>query len=169
MSPPKETRGEKRYHDGWDAERLCCERFQTTSGVILAPTKAILVTFDFQRCQRAPYLASRSRLARHLYKKPYKIRMGRTPFQIYAQISQNSYRVRTRKQGIRQSCSNEKAVTRPAEGGTGIIAHQRKVLDLTFSGNVNCLFFKKIFLLKKSTTKVRVFGAVPGVKKIKQF
>ena len=27
---------------------------------ILAPTKAILATFDFQRCQRAPYFASRS-------------------------------------------------------------------------------------------------------------
>ena len=51
--------------------------------------------------------------------------MGRTPFRIYAQITQNSYRARTRNQWIRQACSNEKAVTRPAEGGTGITANQR--------------------------------------------
>ena len=42
-----------------------------------------------------------------------------------AQITQNSYRARTRKRGIRQTFSNEKAVTRPAEGGTGIIVNQR--------------------------------------------
>ena len=32
---------------------------------------------------------------------------------------------RTRKQWIRQTCSNEKAVTRPVEGETEIIANQR--------------------------------------------
>ena len=57
--------------------------------------------------------------------KKTKIGMGRTPFRIYAQITQNSYRAQTRKQWIRQTCSNEKAVTRPAEGRTGIIANQR--------------------------------------------
>ena len=51
--------------------------------------------------------------------------MGRTPFRIYVQITQNSYRARTRKQWICQTCSTEKAVTRPAEEGTGIIANQR--------------------------------------------
>ena len=51
--------------------------------------------------------------------------MGQTPFRIYAQITQNSYWAWTRKQWIRQTCSNEKAVTRPVEGRTGIIANQR--------------------------------------------
>ena len=91
---------------------------------ILAPAKAILATFDFQKCQRASYFASRSGLL-DTYKKNYKIGMGRTPFRIYAQITQNSYRARTRKQWIRRTCSNEKGVTRPAEGGTEIIASQR--------------------------------------------
>ena len=50
--------------------------------------------------------------------KNYKIKMG-------AQITQNSYQARTRKRGIRQTFANEKAVTRPAEGGTGIIVNQR--------------------------------------------
>ena len=44
--------------------------------------------------------------------------MDQTPFRIYAQITQNSYR------WIRQTCSNEKAVTWPVEGRTGIIANQ---------------------------------------------
>ena len=91
---------------------------------ILAPNKAILATFDFQRCKRAPYFASRSGWL-DTYKKNYKIGIGRTPFRIYAQITQNSYRARTRKQWICQTCSNEKAVARPAEGRTGIIANQR--------------------------------------------
>ena len=50
--------------------------------------------------------------------------MGQTPFCSYAQITKNSYRAQTRKQWIRQTCSNEKAVTQPAEGGMGIIANQ---------------------------------------------
>ena len=51
--------------------------------------------------------------------------MGGTPFRHYAVITQNSYRARTRKRWIRQTCSNENAVTRPVEGGTGIMTNQR--------------------------------------------
>ena len=51
--------------------------------------------------------------------------MGGTPFRRYARITQNSYRARTRKQWISQTCSNDKAVARTTEGGTGIIANQR--------------------------------------------
>ena len=85
-------------------------------------SKAILATFEFLRCQRAPYFASRSGWL-DTYKKNYKIGMGRTPFRIYAQITQNSYRTQTRKQWIRQTCSYEKILTRPAEGRTGISAN----------------------------------------------
>ena len=72
---------------------------------ILAPTKAILATFDFQRCQRAPYFASRSGWPDA--SKKYIIGMGRTPFGRYAPITQNSYRTPTptRKQWIRRTCS----------------------------------------------------------------
>ena len=49
--------------------------------------------------------------------------MGGTPFPVYAWITQNSHRARTKKQWIRQTCSNEKDVTRPAEGRTGIIVN----------------------------------------------
>ena len=48
--------------------------------------------------------------------------MVRPPCRRYVRITQNSYRAQTRKQWIRQTCPNEKNVTRPAEGGTGIIA-----------------------------------------------
>ena len=75
-----------------------------------------------------------------LIKKNYKIEMGGTPFRRYALITQNSYWARTRKQWIRQTCSNEKAVTQPAERRTGIIANQRQVVDLKFSGIANSLF-----------------------------
>ena len=90
--------------------------------------------------------------------------MGGTPFRRYARIAQNSYRARTRKQFIRRTCSNEKAATRPAEGGTEIFANQRYVLDLTFSGITNCLF-KKPFTVKKNDDKSACFGAVSGVGK----
>ena len=53
----------------------------------------------------------------------FKIEMRGTPFHRYARITQNSHRARTRKQRIRQTCSNEKAVTRSAEGQTEIIAN----------------------------------------------
>ena len=72
---------------------------------ILTPTKAILAPFVFQICQRAPYFAS-SCGWHDTYKKHYKIGMGRTPLRRYAQISQNSYPARTKKQWIRQTCSN---------------------------------------------------------------
>ena len=56
----------------------------------------------------------------------YKMEIGGTPFCRYGWITQNSYWARTRKQWIRsETCSNEKAVTFPAEVGTGIIANQR--------------------------------------------
>ena len=47
--------------------------------------------------------------------------------------------------GFAQTCSSEKAVTWPAEGGTEIVAYQGKVLYLTFSGIVNCLLKKKFY------------------------
>ena len=80
----------------------------------------------------------------------------------HAWITQNPHRARKRKKWIRQTCSNEKAVTRPTEGRTGISANQYWTwlfLELP------TVCFKNIFLLKKLTTKVRVFGAVSGVGK----
>ena len=74
---------------------------------ILAPTKAILATFDFQRCQQAPYFASRSGW-------PDSISNLCSD---YPEFLSGTW--------IRQTCSNEKALTRPAEGRTGIIANQR--------------------------------------------
>ena len=52
---------------------------------ILAPTKAILATFDFQRCQRVPYFASRFGWL-DTYKKNYKMGMGRTPFEFMLRL-----------------------------------------------------------------------------------
>ena len=75
------------------------------------------------------------------YKKIYKIEMGGTPFRYYAQITQNSYRAWTKKQWIRQTCSNEKVVMQPAEEGKGFNQCQPalSIQDLTFLELWTCL------------------------------
>ena len=61
---------------------------------------------------------------------------------------------------------NEKAVTQPVEGGTGIIADQCYTVCIELQDfRKLTVCFKKIFLLKNSSTKVCVFGAVYGAGK----
>ena len=74
--------------------------------------------------------------------------MGGPPFRRYAQITQKSYRARTTKQLIRQTCSNEKAEKRPAEGRNG---NCQPALSIGLDVFWNCELFVLIrfFYLKK--------------------
>ena len=82
--------------------------------------------------------------------------MGGTPFRHCAQITQNSYRTWTRKQWIRQTCSNEKAETQLAEGGTNLIANQRLSIGLEIFWNCY-LYVLKQFSVKKNWRQKCVF------------